>query len=92
MAVRASYQCSRHAYQACLGQAEQCLCLREPVRVALASYPIGAPAMFVSHVTAKPLRMRAVVAVCASYRCSRDVYHSYGHLSVINDCKWDYIF
>ena len=33
--------------------------MRQPVRAALASYPIGAPAMFVSHVSAMPLRMRA---------------------------------
>ena len=135
MAVCASYRCSRHVYQACLSQAQQCLCLREPVRAALASYPIGAPAMFVSHVSAMPLHMRArggrvcivsvlpaclpsmfksspafacasqcgprlhrirlvllpclsamfqqclctcepVVAVCASYRCSRHVYQA----------------
>ena len=59
MAVRASYRCSWHVYLACLGQAQQCLCLREPVRAALASYPIGAPAMFVSHVSAMPLHMGA---------------------------------
>ena len=37
-------------YLACLTQAQQCLCMRQPVRAALASYPSGAPAMFVSHV------------------------------------------
>ena len=58
VAVCASYRCSRHVYQACLSLAQQCLCLREPVRAALASYPIGAPAMFVSHVSAMPLHMR----------------------------------
>ena len=59
VAVCASYRCSRHVYHACLSHAQQCLCLREPVRAVLASYPIGAPAMFVSHVSAMPLRMRA---------------------------------
>ena len=77
MAVCASYRCSRHVYQACLSHAQQCLCLREPVRAALASYPIGAPAMFVSHVSAMPLSAcELVVAVCASYRCSRHVYQA----------------
>jgi hypothetical protein len=33
--------------------------MREPVRAALASYPSGAPAMFVSHVSAMPVRKRA---------------------------------
>ena len=33
--------------------------MRQPVRAALASYPTGAPAMFVSHVSAMPLHMRA---------------------------------
>ena len=46
-------------FLACLGQAQQCLCMRQPVRAALASYPSGAPAMFVSHVSAMPLHMRA---------------------------------
>ena len=35
--------------------------LAQPVRAALASYPIDAPAMFVSLVFAMPLRMRARV-------------------------------
>ena len=59
MAVGASYRCSRHVYQTCLSQAKQCLCLREPVRAALASYPIGTSDMFDSHVSAMPLHMRA---------------------------------
>ena len=84
VAVRALYRCSWHVYLACLGQAQQCLCMRQPVRAALASYPSGAPAMFVSHVSAMPLHMRARGGrVCASYQCSRHVYDSYGHLSVI---------
>ena len=58
MAVGASYRCSWHVYLACLDQAQQCLCMRQPVRAALASYPSGAPAMFVSHVSAMPLHMR----------------------------------
>ena len=33
--------------------------MRQPVRAALASYPTGVPAMFVSHVSAMPLHMRA---------------------------------
>ena len=33
--------------------------MRQPVRAALASYPTGAPAMFVSHVLAMPLHMQA---------------------------------
>ena len=38
VAVCASYRCSRHVYQACLSHAQQCLCLREPVRAVCASY------------------------------------------------------
>ena len=59
VAVCASYRCSRHVYQACLSHAQQFLCMREPVRAALASYPSGAPAMFVSHVSAMPVRKLA---------------------------------
>ena len=59
MRARGGRVCIVSVLPACLRHAQQCLCLREPVRAALASYSIGAPAMFVSHVSAMPLRMRA---------------------------------